>query len=269
MIGWLVSVEALDAFWNIQTSYLPVHRRLLKATLGEAIALREFWIVLSLGGLGLVASVRKHTAALRVLGLVHLMAAALYLAQGHAWIYHLHIAVPFTAALVALSADALLGDQRITLAVALVPLVLASITVRFDHTAGQVRARHIDEHWDHRAHEKVAAYLKAQGPRTDRVVTNNDEHQLLLMAERLPATPFLYGFLFSESHPEELLRDMGLARWTWLNARPPQWIVWNTKPYRPELDTLEKNPRAASWIRSHCAERMVEGAGPYRVFACR
>jgi hypothetical protein len=124
----------------------------------------------------------------------------------------------------------------------------------------------VDSHWDFDAHQKVAAFLREKGPESDRVLTNNDEQQLLYMARRRGATRCLYSFMCSEAETIPLFQKLSRERLEQLRARPPQWVVWNTHPYAKESDTLMANPRLAQWIAGHCQER--EPMAPYRVWRC-
>ena len=288
VLAWLHAIDAWEAFWFAQRTYLPLHGSLLTVPTMEALQKPLAATLLVLGIASAVISVlacRRGSPTgdlrgpLRVLAWIHLGTVALYLGQRHGWTYHLQIALPFVAPTVALGWTALterapfprgLPGSRwspIACAVALVPICVAALIVRYDAGPGLSRAKQVGEHWDHEAQLEVAALLQRAGPPTDRVLTNNDEQQLLYMARRLSATPFVYGFLFSESHPKEQLAQLALARVRALQDRPAQWVVWNEAPYKPELDSLAANPVLQMWIIAHC--QRVTQHGPYSVWRCR
>jgi len=257
VVGWLYAYEALAPFLQIQTTYLPLHRTVLTVPVTEALAKT---LPLFLVGLGIAALVHRTWA----LAALHLGAVAIFVGQRHGWTYHMHMAIPFVLPTVALLAARI--PKRAFLPLIAVPLVLATLTTVYDHGRGMTRAERVDDHWDYPAHEKVAEYLREHSLPTDRVLTNNDEQQLLYMARRRSATPFVYGFLFSESNPEPVLRNLGFARYTMVVARRPGWVVWNMHPYSPELDSLEANPSLFAWVRSNC--RLDAEIEPYAVYRC-
>ena len=113
----------------------------------------------------------------------------------------------------------------------------------------------------------VAAMI-ATGDASDTVQTNDDELQLLLMARRRAASPFVYGFFASESHPAPSIQRLALQRVDALHRHPPSWVVWNTEPYQPTLDSLEANPTFTLLVKSTCRE-VLGAAAPYRVWRCR
>ncbi len=255
---WLYAVGALEAFLGIQQTYLPLHNQVLRVPALEALAKPLPIAVLTLG---IVTAIRGP----RVLAAALLGNIAIYLYQAHGWTYHLQIAVPLMAPAAALAARDL--PARVPVGAALVAAIPVVMMLHYDLTDGRTRATRVDDHWDYPAHLEVAAYLKTHGPPTDRVLTNNDEHQLLYLARRRAATPFLYGFLFSESHPEPRLKQLGFARYSKVVARGPEWVVWNTTPYAPELDSLEANRALATWIARNChLERRIRS---YLVHRCR
>ena len=268
VLVWLYAVGAWEAFWATQLTYLPLHGTLLTVPWTEAMQDR---LPIVLGLLGLASLVvGRRGGPLRVLGLVHLGALTLYLGQQHGWTYHLHIAIPLVAPTVALLVARVPPLRRELPAVALaaVPLALAALTTIYDHGPGLVRGDHVDDHWSHPAHIAVADWLQTYGHPTDRVLTNADEHQLLLYARRRPATPFLYGFYCSESHAEPALQKLAMIRLQMVTLDPPEWVVWNTASYSPELDGLHANPLLRAWIMSHCAEVFEAAEEPYRVWRC-
>ena len=274
---WLLVSGAAQGFVEAQRLYLPLHGGLLTVPISDAMAktLPQALLALGVAVLAVAAVVRERPAAraLWPLGFVILSSVALYLLQRHGWTYHLHTALPALGVATALAADELsqrLAPRRgawVVAGAAAALLGQSAVNVRYDAGPGLVRAEHVGEHWNHGSHAAVAAYLRAHGEASDRVLTNNDEHQLLLMAQRRAATPYLYGFLASESHPREVLRTLGLERVRLLERRPARWVVWNDRPYRPELDTLDRNPELKSWIATRCTlDIEVE---PYRVWRCR
>ena len=112
----------------------------------------------------------------------------------------------------------------------------------------------------------MATYLNAQGEPDDRVLTNNDEQQLLYLARRRSATRCLYSFLCSEAREEPIFQKLAEARLNQVKKKPPQWVVWNTRPYAKAFDTLVKNPRLSAWISKQCIE--APQVGPYRIWRC-
>ncbi len=257
VVGWLYWYDALGAYLEIQRTYLPLHRTVLTVPWTEALG-QTLPIVLL--GLGVWTAIKGP----RVAAAVHLGAIAIFLLQRHGWTYHLHVAVPLVMPTVALAAAAI--PKRALLPLAAVPLLLATSTTVYDHGTGLQRGVHVDAHWNFPAHQAVAEYLRQNSLPTDRVLTNNDEQQLLYMARRRAATPFLYGFLFSESHPEPVLRQLAFARYTLVNARRPRWVVWNTTPHSPELDSLAANPALRAWIGANCTPAVqIE---PYAIYRC-
>ena len=261
---WVASAGAWQAFWEIQTTYLPLHRTQLTVPVLAALRPPLPRVLIALGLAALLAARRGGVAALWLLGTALLSAVGIYLFQGHGWTYHLHVAVPLLCPAVALSVAAL-GLERWAPALAVLPTVLAALTTVYDHRAGLVRAEHIDRHWDYPAHLAVAAHLQS-GPATDRVLTNNDEQQLLLLARRRSATPFMYGWVASEAQTHPVLRAVATRRLVALARRPADWVVWNDHPYDPAMDSLEANPGVQAYVRAHC--RLDATIGPYRVFRC-
>ncbi|MFT7623446.1 MAG: hypothetical protein ACI9WU_002629, partial [Myxococcota bacterium] len=180
VFAWLWQVDALDAFMDIMNTYLPLHNQVLRVAWTDAMAQPLPIAVLVLG---IAAAATGH----RVLGAALLGNIAIYLYQRHGWTYHLNISVPLMAPAAALVASHL--PTRFVLPAALLPAIFAVLTVHYDLGDGLVRAEQIDDHWRYSAHVAVAEYLQANGTAADRVLTNNDEQQLLYMARRRAATP--------------------------------------------------------------------------------
>jgi hypothetical protein len=265
---WLDVNTALGHFWHLQTTILPAHAGHMLVPFAAAMS-KPLPLFLTALGIAAVASAPKGNG-LRLLGVTHLAVVATYLVQRHGWVYHLHVSIPLVLPTVALLIDDWLPKARWAPVAALVVsgalLLKVGLVVGYDSGRGLHRAVQVGDHWNHESMQTVAAQI-SRGPRTDTVASNNDEHQLLLMAQRLPATPFLYGFLFSESHPDKGLAQLAMARVDIVRRTPPQWVVWNTRPYRPTLDSLEANPTFAAWLGARCDELRSMPA-PYRVWHC-
>lgn len=274
---WLAGNDALSAFVGIQALVLPLHAGQWSLGLGELLAGRWPLGLLVLVGLGLAAATRRPRAdapqsasgsAPLMLALALLGSLLLYLVQRKGWTYHLHGAVPLLAPLGALIWERL-TPRPVTaaaLAVATVTALYGASLVRYDLGPGLTRAHEVGGHWNHDAMTAAAA-LMGKGPATDTVLTNDDELQLLLLAGRKAATPFIYGFLASESHPSPEIRRLARQRVDAMHRHPPGWVAWNEAPYRPELDALDANPTLASLIRNSCRE-LLESPAPYRLFRC-
>ena len=192
------------------------------------------------------------------------------LVQRKGWSYQLHTGVVFLAPLCGLLFERLVPARvagRAALAVAALVAAQVTTTTIYDHGTGLERAHRVGGHWDHDAMVAVASLLQ-KGAASDRVQTNDDELQLLLLARRRAASPFVYGFLSSEAHPDPALRRLALERVDAIHRSPPEWVVWNTRPFRPELDALEANPTFASLLRTTCRE-LADAPHPYRVFRCK
>ncbi len=280
---WLVGNDALDAFAGIQALVLPLHAGQWSLGLLELLSGRWPLGLLALIVVALVAVTRRtaaattHVAATMTLTLALIGSLLLYLLQRKGWTYHLHGAVPFVAPLTALVWARLAPPQanstRTIAPLAATALSLAAATalygaslVRYDLGPGLTRAHEVGGHWNHDAMQAAAAMIQ-KSPATDTVLTNDDELQLLVLAGRKAATPFIYGFLASESHPSPEIRRLAIQRVDAMHRHPPGWVAWNTTPYRPELDALEANPALASLIRTSCRE-LLESPAPYRLFRC-
>lgn len=257
---FLAVTGAWDAFFWTQINYLPHHSQQFSVTLADALNQRLVWVLLVVGVAGVI---RGGNA--RIMALIPLINIGLYLFQRHGWTYHLHISIPFILPIVALVCQPLRFKQPAYL-ISVVSILLAGISTHYDHTKGLGRAHKVDDHWDYDAHVRVAAYLQANGDENDRVLTNNDEQQLLYMARRRSATRCLYSFLCSENHKTEPFVTLSEERLKTVHERPPQWVVWNMTPYAPTLDSLEANPKLKQWISEHCTPRPA--LGPYGVWRC-
>jgi hypothetical protein len=261
---WLAAIGAWGDFWWTQWHYLPHHRSQFTVPWQEAIS---HPLAMWLASLGLIALFCSRFGQL--MGVTMLSAVGLYLFQRHGWSYHLHSLVPLMLPVVSLVAERFVvtrTEQLLAWVVAVGLLFLIVLNIHYDHTKGLERAHRVDSHWDFDAHQKVAAFLREKGPESDRVLTNNDEQQLLYMARRRGATRCLYSFMCSEAETIPLFQKLSRERLEQLRARPPQWVVWNTHPYAKESDTLMANPRLAQWIAGHCQEG--EPMAPYRVWRC-
>ncbi|MBT9557589.1 MAG: hypothetical protein IV100_16230, partial [Myxococcales bacterium] len=273
---WLAGNDALSAFAGIQALVIPLHAG--QWSLGPVELLAGRWPLglLALIVLGLVAATRRprdaapsdQGAATLMLTLAVIGSLLLYLVQRKGWTYHLHGAVPLLAPLAALTWERLAPRPvpSAALAVAAVTALYGASLVRYDLGPGLTRAHEVGGHWNHDAMTAAAAIIAASPP-SDTVLTNDDELQLLLLAGRKAATPFIYGFLASESHPSPEIRRLAVQRVDAMHRHPPGWVAWNTTPYRPELDALDANPTLASLIRTSCRE-LLESPAPYRLFRC-
>jgi hypothetical protein len=237
-----------------------------RVPLADALLHKHVALIAVCGALALVPWRGPHRWALWSLGVAMLMTVALYLGQAQGWTYHLHLALPLVAPAVALTANSI---ERTALLAggSAVMLILAAMGVKYDLTDGLHRGIQVDEHWNHASMVTVANHIRNNGPADDRVLTNNTEHQLLLLAQRRVATPFLYGWVASESHPEPELQALGVLRASAAAVHNTHWVVWNTRPYKPDLDSWEQNPILALWIRNHCTQQWLE-ADPYEVYYC-
>jgi hypothetical protein len=258
---WLYSIGAWDAFWWTQLHYLPHHRAQFTAPWTDAMSQPLPLVVLAAGVSALAV------AKVRVIGVALLSGVALYLFQQHGWIYHLHWTIPLLLPVVALLVEPLAKRlPRATIGTTTVLLVLIGMQVHFDLGDGLKRAHSNGSHWDFDAHQAVAAYLQKNSAAGDRVLTNNDEHQLLYMARRRSATRCLYSALCSESHSGDPFKRLSEERLETLSSRPPQWVVWNTTPQLAALDSMAANPRLSHWIKANC--RAESDIGPYRLWRC-
>ena len=268
---WLFSIGAWDSFWQTQWNYLPIHRSQVSVPIVLAMDATLPWIVLILGTItGTVAWFYRaqRPLALLMVSCTLLSTYGLYLFQGKGWTYHLHIAVPFMGVAVGLCVHTL-GKTvapwaRVSLGIVVMWMVMGSTV--YDHSAGLRRGEQVGLHWNYPAHQQVAALLQNEGSDADRVLVNNDEQQLLYMAKRRSATRCMYGFLCSEAHPVPELAEWGLQRARWVEANPPDWVVWNDFPYQPDRDQLPLNPKIAGWIQQNCTLRAI--IVPYRVWRC-
>ena len=257
---FLMASGAWDAFLWTQIHYLPHHSQQFSVSLSQSLAQPLVWLLMVVGVAGIA---RGGTA--RLMGLIPLINVGLYLLQRHGWSYHLHISIPFILPIIAVVCDSV-RFRAWAVAASLVAVSIAGSVTYYDHTKGLVRAHKVDDHWDYDAHLKVAAYLQTHGDASDRVLTNNDEQQLLYMARRRSATRCLYSFLCSEAHATEPFVTLARERLETVRSRPPQWVVWNTTPYAPEMDSLAANPTLNDWISKHCVTAPTQG--PYLVWRC-
>jgi len=271
---WVQTIGAWDGFWQTQWQYLPIHRGQIGVSLPNAMSHTLPWIVLLVGASALgIAFIRRSDKplSLLVLGTALVGLVALYLLQGKGWTYHLHIALPLlglTVGLVVhhgLPASGTLARLIPWLGSIAVLIVVAGNT-HYDHGNGLVRGEHVGNHWNYSSHQQVATLLQSEGAPSDRVLVNNDEQQLLAMAQRRSATSCMYGFLCSESQPDPFLASLGLQRAAQVNDRAPSWVVWNDQPYQPALDELSANPLIEAWITRRCSLRTT--IPPYRVWRC-
>ena len=261
---WLAAVGAWDDYWWIQWHYLPHHRGQFTVPWQEAV---KHPLAMWVSAIGLAS---LFCGALgQLLSTTLLAAVGLYLFQRHGWSYHLHVVVPLLLVAALGVAERLIKSSQerwMTSFVAAGLLVLSLFNIHYDCTRGLTRAHQVDSHWDYDAHQQVAAFLQKQGPPSDRVLTNNDEQQLLVMARRRGATRCLYSFVCSEAHSEPVFQRLSKARLAQVEQRPLQWVVWNTQFYAAKTDSLEANPLLAAWIVAHCSEKAP--IGPYRLWRC-
>lgn len=260
VLAWLAWIGAWEDYWWIQAHYLPHHPDEFTVSWTAAVQPPLVWAAAIVG---LTGALRGGAA--RTLSTLPLAALVLYLVQRHGWTYHLHLGVPALLPCVALSAGGRLAG-RLVPALAIPLIVLSATATYYDHGPGLSRGEQVDDHWDFRAHQAVARYLHLQGHPADRVLTNNDEQQLLYIARRRGATRCLYSFLCSEARSEAVFQQLAEERLAQVREHPPEWVVWNTRPYAKALDTLVANPRLAGWISGHCSEK--PRIGPYRIWRC-
>jgi hypothetical protein len=271
---WIQTIGAWDGFWWTQWQYLPIHRDQIAVSLPEAMSKPLPWVVLLTGISALAVTFIQRSNklfSLLILGSALVGSVALYLLQGKGWTYHLHIALPLLGLTVGLLVQHSLPPNGCTARLAvwlgsLAVLVVVAGNTHYDHREGLVRGEHVGSHWNYPAHQQVATLLQSEGAPSDRVLVNNDEQQLLAMAQRRSATWCMYGFLCSESQPKPFLASLGLQRAAQVNDRAPDWVVWNDRPYRPALDELSANPLIEAWITRRCSLRTT--IPPYRVWRC-
>ena len=268
---WMMGIDALDSFMTTQWEYLPIHRSQIKVPIALAMSSRLPWIVLTLGILMLAMAWFRRARkplSLTFLGAVLIGTVGLYVFQGKGWTYHLHIVIPIMGVCAGMLLHGMQHTRRswLCIGLGLVFLWFALQNTVYDHSTGLNRAKQVGLHWNYPAHQRVAAVLQ-QGETTDRVLVNNDEQQLLYMAQRRSATRCMYGFLCSEAHENPTLSQWGQERALELKENPAQWVVWNDFPYRSDLDQLPLNPQMGRWIQNQCQLHSI--VVPYRIWRCQ
>jgi hypothetical protein len=147
----------------------------------------------------------------------------------------------------------------------------AVAAVLWIHISGIAHYQKGSEVFSHTGRTRVLERMaEIEGSGDGLVLTNHHEHELLMAGRRLPATPFLNGAVVSEAHKEERLRRLALNRVDQAHKNAPTWVVWNLKA-DDELESLEKNPTLAVWIRSNCVLAIPDEPGfldPYDLYYC-